>query len=250
MPNSCPTPDQVVAAFNCLGYPASFAAVGARLRPKVDAAVLYRQYPSREVLGEVWLCRTIPELPESGGLADAFAACVFTLLETLQSKRDFSLAWLSALKVTGPLHLPEMHDLHASLHKAFFDWLDANHRNLSFPDHVQPRDVLSEVADALCALTVWLVTIWAADRSADYHHTRKLVEASAYLIDGLLWQREEFGQAGLLRHLHAMFEQPHEQVLKPLLDMLLKPDRVRRLASPVNLVEALRAFGLPSDPLP
>jgi hypothetical protein len=32
--------------------------------------------------------------------------------------------------------------------------------------------------------------------------------------------------------------------------MLLKPDRVRRLASPVNLVEALRAFGLPSDPLP
>jgi hypothetical protein len=62
-------------------------------------------------------------------LPTPFAACVFTLLETLQSKRDFSLAWLSALKVTGALHLPEMHDLHASLHKAFFDWLDANHRN-------------------------------------------------------------------------------------------------------------------------
>ena len=67
------------AVFNGVVY----LAVGARLRPKVDAAVLYRQYPSREVLGEVWLCRTIPELPESGGLADTFAACVFTLLETL-----------------------------------------------------------------------------------------------------------------------------------------------------------------------
>jgi hypothetical protein len=173
---------------------------------------------------------------------------MFSILAKLESQRDFSRAWLAAIKPAAPLHLPQLEDFHRDGHKYFADCLDLAHEQLSLPGHVQPRDAIHELADALCVLALWLVVAWEADRSAQYHRTRCLVESAACLADALLLRRAAFGDAGLLVHLHQMLRQPHEQFLKPLLGMLLPPDRVQRYANPAQLIEALRSFGLPAEP--
>ena len=248
MSNKHPTPEAVVAAFNVLGYSATFAAVARTLKPAVPAQDLYRRFPSREALAQAWLSTAIPEASDEPGLAPMFTGFMFSILARLESQRDFSRAWLASLKVTAPLHLPQFEDFHRDAHKYFADYLDLSQAQLSLPSQVQPRDVVHELADALCVVASWLVLFWEADRSVQYHHTRCLVESTACLIDALLVRREAFGDVGLLFHLHQLLRQPHEQFLKPLLGTLLSPDRVQRYANPVQLIEALRSFGLPAEP--
>ena len=235
-----PSHAQVVDAFNSLGYSATFAAVAERLGT-VDATTLYHRYSSREALGEAWLFDEIPSPPpDPSRLHDAFSQFVLSLLRSLEGERDFGRAWLAALKVTGPLHLPQVRELHDGASSYFLAWLDANQSALSFPANVRYEDVRTELCDAFCAIALWLIVYWETDRSLMYARTLKMVDSIAYLLDALLIRRADFGNASLLVHLHFLHDQQHQQFLKPLLDILVKPERAGRYADPVSLLEALR----------
>ena len=236
-----PSLEDVVCAFNALGYSAPFAAVAQKLG--VDVQWLYHRYPSREALGEVWLSENIPAAPDNSndaGLHGAFSCFVLPLLGALESHRDFGRAWLAALKATGPLHLPQMSEFHDAAATYFLAWLDANQSCLSFPANVRYEDVRVELSDALCAIAVGLIAYWETDRSIMYARSLKMTDSIAYLLDALLMRRADFGNASLLVHLHFLHDQQHQQFLKPLLDILVKPERAGRYADPVSLLEALR----------
>lgn len=234
---------KVVRLFNLLGYTASFAAVARRLSLQPES--LYARYPSCEALGEAWLTHEIPKTSDKASLHGMFSSLMHTMLQAMEDQRDFSRAWLAALKPMGALHLPQLRNLHSSTHGYFVAWVEANSRRLSLPEHVWPSDVSSEIADAMCAAALWLLCHWETDRSVCYCDTRRMVDAVGYLMDGLLMRREEFGDAGLLLHLHGVVQQQHARFLQPLLDILVKPERAQRLVDPVNLFEALRNLRLP-----
>jgi hypothetical protein len=236
--------DQVVEAFNRLGYQASFAAVAQDLG--CECQDLYALYPDCEALAEAWLTSKVPAPPDRGELAHMFSSFCAWLLDTLESQRDFSRAWLAALTRNGPLHLPQLRDLHGAAHSYFCTWFDANHRLISLPDAVPMRDVNHELADVLCLAVGGVLNLWASDRSRHFCHTMTVVESTAYLLDGLLTARPEFGGAGLLVHLHRLLGSAHEQFTKPLLEMALAGDRAQRLADPAKLLEMLTTLRPPS----
>jgi AcrR family transcriptional regulator len=233
-------PEDVVSAFNQLGYSASFGAVAARLA--IKPSVLYNRYPSREALGEAWLTAQIPNAPGNRTLEGAFGYFVMQVLEGLETYRDFSRSWLAALAATGTSHLPELLELHDASSHYFLVLLDANQSIISLPPDFRYEDVRTEIADALCSVALFLVSMWETDRSLRYSRTIRAVRAVGYLIDGLLIRRAAFGDAGLLVHLYEILHQPHDQFLKPLLNLFLKPDRATRLVDPVSLLEMLRDF--------
>lgn len=238
--------DKVVAVFNELGYQASFAAVARRL--KVPADSLYRRYPSREALGAAWLEASVPSVPRKDTLKDAFGEFVRSTLHMLQQRRDFARAWLAAMKASAPLHETVLRQLHAAAQGFFVGWLDANEKLVGLPDGVRFEDVEIEIADALAGAVLALVLHWEADRSSEYRVTQATLESVACLLDAALIRRPDFGGESLLVHLHRILALEHERLVLPLLDALLKPERARRLADPVNLVEALRLFRLPTPP--
>lgn len=237
----------VVDAFNELGYESTFAAAAAHLRNAAGgqqaptAQSLYIDYPSKEVLGEVWLSQLVPAA-NVATLRDAFISVASTLLAAMESRRDFSRAWLAAMKRTGPPHLVQVQRLQAQLQLFFTSWLDVHAADVSLPPNVLLKDVKEDLADALCAVLLWLVMHWESDRSAEYDHTQKLVRSSAYLVDALLVARADFAGAGLLFHLHRLAGEQQQRFVKPLLDMLLPPGRAARLLDPVSLVEILRTL--------
>lgn len=232
---------RVVGAFNELGYLASFGSVATKLN--IDVKTLYHLYPSREALGEEWFSSEVPDVPLDPGLHGAFTGFMLPTLRNLEDYRDFSRAWIAALRAMGLLHLPQLRTLRDSVADNYFIvWLDANHSNLSFPPNVRYEDVRVELADALVALALALINYWEADRSLMYAHTLKLVDAIGYLLDALLIRRADFGHAGLLVHLHCLYAQQQEQFIRPVLDILLKPERAGRFADPLSLLEVLRTF--------
>lgn len=237
--------DQVVEAFNRLGYHASFAAVAQDRN--WDCGALYARYPDCAALAEAWLTsRVPPEPPADGSLAGMFSGLCAWLLDALESRRDFSRAWLAAMTRTGPLHLPQLRDLHGAAHGYFCTWLDANQQRISLPEATPMRDVSHELADVLCLAVGGALNLWAADRSRQFSHTMRAVESTAYLLDGLLMARADFADAGLLVHLHRMLGPAHEQFTQPLLEMALAGDRAQRLADPVKLLEMLTTLRPPS----
>jgi hypothetical protein len=240
------SPDHVVEAFNRLGYDASFAAVAADLQCSPET--LYALYQSREALGEAWLSAAIPRESDRTSVGGMFASFVFSVLGTLESRRDFGRAWVAALAVTGPLHLPQVRALHDQAHDYFVGWLDANEALISLPSGTALADVSSELADALCALALAFIVSWQADRSKQYGNTSATVESVAYLLDALLTRRDDFGQSGLLTHLVRIADQQHRQFIEPLLQVWLKPARAQRLADPVQWIEALRTLRPPPGP--
>jgi len=241
--NDVPAAKEIVEKFNSMGYEATFAAVAHEFR--VHPAALYNLYESREALGETWLRGLVPQAAPQPSVREMFSRCVYELLGALQSQRDFSRAWLAALRVTGPLHLRQLHELHDSLRQYYIGWLDANQGVISLPRRMTVDDVVSELADALCALTMFMVTAWEADRSKQYQDTWTLVDSTSCLLDALLTSRKEFGDTGLLTHLTRILGVPHAQFVQPVLDSLLKPDRVQRLGI-VPLIEGLRALRFPT----
>lgn len=238
-PNRPHTGD-VVAAFNALGYDATFAAVAAKL--EVGPEYLYQLYPSREALGANWLADVLPELPAEPRLYDMFAAVLGQIFDRLQSQRDFSRAWLSTVKLAGPLHLTELQRLHETAQESFASWLDANQASISLPDRVLMQDVHYDLADAMSAVTAGLIEMWGADRSVQCRNTWIMMDSVARLLDALLMTRTEFGEAGLLTHLARLLDVPHQQFVKPLLDTFLKPERAKQICDPIQLIEALRAL--------
>jgi len=247
-PLRVPPVDEIVECFNLIGYERSFAAVARILN--ADPTTLYRLYESREALGETWLREVVPQSSKQPSVQEMFSGCVFTLLRTLQDRRDFSRAWLAALRVKGPLHLRQLHELHDTLRQYFIGWLDANQSLISLPRQMHVDDVVSELADALCALTVFMVAAWEADRSKQYQDTWTLVDSTACLLDALLTSRPDFGGAGLLTHLTRILSVPHAQFVQPLLDTLLKPERAQRFLSIVQLIEGLRGLRVPPGSAP
>lgn len=233
--------EDVVRQFNRLGYAASFAAVAKSLRLK-DANVLYNRYPSREALGEAWLCGRLPRDPGTQTIRAAYLAFMSDALVALEDYRDFSRSWLAAMALTGPGRMSEVLALHDAAHCYFLACLDAQHANISLPPPVAYEDVRNEIADALAGVALMLVAHWESDRSVRYARTIRLVNAIGYLIDALLVRRAEFGDAGLLVHLHEFIRQPHDEFLRPLLDLVLRPERAGRLLDPVSLLELVRDF--------
>ena len=233
----------VVRCFNELGYTATFAAVAKLL--KCPPSTLYGRYPSREALGVVWMASKVPTAPSANGLGEAFRSLVLFVLQTLEADRDFSRACLLALKLAGPLHLPEFPALHDAIAKFFEDWFEAFGDDVGLPDGIDLEDVQDEITDALCGLVLWFVWSWEMDRSPMYGQTSDSMKAASYLLDALLIRRADFGDNSLLQHIHLLVDKRHEQFLKPLLDLLGKPDRVQRFADPVRLIEVLRNFRPP-----
>jgi len=242
-----PDVDQIVEYFNVRGYERSFAAAAKALG--AEPSSLYKLYESREALGEIWLCGVVPQSAKQPSVREMFSGCVFPVLIRLQDRRDFSRAWLAALRVNGPLHLRQLHELHETLRQYFIGWLGANQGLISLPRRMTVDDVVSELADALCAVTIFMVTAWEADRSKQYQDTCMLVESTACVLDALLTSRRDLGDAGLLTHLTRIVGVPHGQFVEPLLDSLLKPERVQRLAI-VQLIEGLRALRFPTGSAP
>lgn len=247
-----PTHAQVVEAFNELGYTATFAAVARqltnRLGDEVKPETLYLQYESREGLGEAWLEGFVPEPPEESNgepLHEMFSHFVLGLLSELQSRRDFARAWLAAVAPAGAGHLPQLHLLHDKARSYFEGWLNVFHDSVALPDKVDMEDAAAELADGLCAVTLWLIMHWAADRTSGYGSTQRTTDAIAYLLDALLVRRKDLGEASLLVHLHRLLKEPHDQDLVPLLDSLLPADRARRWLGEVPLLQALRLLRPP-----
>lgn len=242
-PSRVPDVDLIVEYFNVSGYERSLAAAAKALG--ADLATLYNWYESREALGETWLCRAVPQPATKPSVREMFSGCVFPLLKKLQERRDFSRAWLAALRVTGPLHLRQLHELHDTLRQYFIGWLNANQGLISLPRRMTVDDVMSELADALCALTMFMVTAWEADRTKQYQDTCMLVDSTGCVLDALLTSRKDLGDAGLLTHLTRIVGVPHGQFVEPLLNSLLKPERAQRLTI-VQLIEGLRALRFPT----
>lgn len=240
------THDDVVSAFNELGYESTFPAVAAYLRnagtaPNLKVETLYVAYPSKEALGESWLSDFVPA-PAIATLREAFITVVSELLAALESRRDFSRAWLAGMKRTGALHLVQLQRLHDQLHQFFVSWLDTHKGDVSLPANLSLLETKEDIADAISALAFWLVLHWETDRSTEYGITQKMTESCAYLLDGLLIARADFAGAGLLFHLHRLADQEHQRFLKPLLDAFLTPERAGRLLDPVSLLEILRTL--------
>jgi hypothetical protein len=223
-----PLPADVVAAFNLLGYNETFAAV-AKQFDGVSATVLYAQFPSREALGEIWLSECLPKDQLAGGIGAVFSECTFRLLGALNEQRDFSLAWLAALRVSG-VRLPKLERLHTSLQDHYAAWLKKRSKAISLPEPLIFADVYIELADTLSLATLGLISAWEADRSPGFGQTGKRVESMAYLLDALLMSRPAFGDKGLLVHMVDLLGMPYDQLLGPLLDLLRKPQRATRLA--------------------
>src|SRR5438874_1707918 len=80
-----PLPADVVAAFNLLGYGATFAAVAGQFHG-ISPSALYAQYPSRETLGEIWLSECLPKDKLAGGIGAVFSECTFRLLGALNEQ--------------------------------------------------------------------------------------------------------------------------------------------------------------------
>lgn len=238
---------RVVRQFNQLGYMASFAAVAKTLRMRPET--LYLRYPSREALGEAWLTYELPgDASDQQELRDTFGAIVELLLGNLESQRDFGRAWIAAIKPMGAMHLPQLRNIHEALHCYFLTWLLPNGKRLSLPPKVRPEDVAGEIADVMCAMVLLLLLQWESDRSPSYLDTRRSTDAFGYLLDGLLIRRDDFGQAGLLLHLHTLFARQHGRFLRPLLDIVAKPERAGRLFDPAAIFESLRDLRMPPSP--
>lgn len=228
-----------VEQFNLLGYDATFAAVASELGVPVDQ--IYADYPSREALGAFWLEAELPDIDQSDAeLHGMFTTLVCHLLRTLDGHRDFGRAWLQSLASAGVLNLPQMKALHEALHHYYMTWLAANRDQLSLPNPVEPEDVMNEIAQAMCTATAALLLHWHTDRTPLYCDTRSLTQAVAYWLHGLLIRQGTFGGTGLLLQLHVLAKVPHGRFLRPLLDLLIKPDLAGRLLDPAALFESMR----------
>lgn len=238
--------EDVVSAFDELGYLAPFAAVARALG--LEPAALYALYPSREALGEVWLASKVPDCDKNSRLHNAFCNFVFEVFRALESHRDFSRTWIAAMTAAAPLHLANLQDFHAQATTYFTSWLDANADDICLPGNVSAWDVEQELSDAFSAMALALIVAWEADRSVCASATRGQVESAGYVLDALLVCREDLGQSSLLVHLHALVDPLRTQWLKPLLDILLKPERVARLSNTAGLVELVRSLTIPPTP--
>lgn len=237
------TDDDVVAAFNELGYSASFAAVRTHLAAagiNVTLDALYIRYPSREALAEQWLASFVPLAALT--LRNAFIEMAVGLLRRLESRRDFSKAWLASMPRNGPLHLRELQNLHDYVQTYFVTWLDTHQNEVSIPADVPMLQAKEDISHVLTALVFWLFVHWESDGSTEFDTTKGMAESIACLVDGLLMGRADFGGAGLLFHLHRLFELQHQRFLLPLLDTFLTPTRAARLVDPVSLLEVIRTL--------
>jgi hypothetical protein len=241
--------DEVVRAFNELGYDASFAKVARWLA--VDGAneddiahelaSLYRDHPSREALGESWLASTLPAVEHNKTLADDFTSLSLALLSRLNSRRDFSRAWLMALKRTGMLHLDQLRSLHGTSREYFLASLESFEGHISLPDPIYLNDVKSELADLMSLAAFSLIVHWETDFTGEYRATRQLAQAIGYLFEGLLVASPQLGNASMLVWLHTLVDVPRDRFLNPLLDMVAKSERARRFTDPLSLLELLKS---------
>lgn len=242
-----PAPADVVAAFNVVGYQATFAAAAAELVPPTPVAALYAAYPSREALAEAWLSACIRKDKLAGTLGTSFSECAFGLVVALSGQRDFSHAWLAALRQAGT-RLEQLEGLSDSLQDYYVHWLRKHSNAISLPEPLVFDDVLIDLAEALSLATLRTIAAWGADRSSGFSVTNKRIESTAFLIDGLLTSSAAFGGRGLLVHMVELFDVPSEKLLGPVMDLLRRPDRatslVQLLAPPSGrIVQPL--LGLP-----
>jgi hypothetical protein len=220
-------PAAVVAAFNVAGYQATFAAV-AKAFPKLPVTALYAAYPSKEALGEAWLSGCVPAADQAGSVGALFGECTFRLLSALNEHRDFSQAWLAAIRRSGT-RLEQLESLSSTLQGHYEDWLLEHADVISLPNVLIFKPVLVQLAEALRLATLRLIASWETDKSPAFAQTSKRVDATTYLLDGLLTARDEFGGRGLLVHMVDLFDVPSEDLLGPVMDLMRKPDRGTRL---------------------
>lgn len=232
--------EDVVAAFNVLGYQASFAAVAERLGNGTTAGELYDLYPSREALAEAWLSEVVPTLPQGASVRSLFAGLMFGLTSALGRQRDFSRAWLAAAMTNPAPGLLSWQLLHVSAQGFFRSGLQSVQGSIALPPPLVVADVIDDLADAMCGAAAALLVAWQADRSASNGDSRAAIDAAACLFDALLTRRTDFLDTSLLVHLHRMTALPREQFVKPLVDMLLPPARVQRLGNAPALADLLR----------
>lgn len=239
--------ETVVAAFNLLGWQATFAAVAAELKSDITASDLYELYPNREALAEAWLARQIPEPMEAASVRSLFEKFMSALLDALDHRRDFARAWLGALALDAPTSLEQLQQMQDDARLYFCTGL-ANLRDfIALPPPLMVADVVDELALVLSGVAASLLLAWQADRSHGAHRTRQQVESVACLLDALLLRRAEFADTSLLVHLHRMAALPHAQFVQPLVDLLLPSSRVQRLGNAPAMVDLLRRLLPPHD---
>lgn len=244
-------PDDVVAAFNVLGYEATFAAVAAFLHHPHAVEDLYAQYPSREVLGLEWVVlrdRTDP--PDGSGLGAIFQNVMDDLFIHLGRRRDFSRAWIGSMSAQAGLHAEEVRRVQQNLADLFASYLDALALGdrLSLPASMPLAETRLALADGLAALAWGLVLHWWSDRTPSAEATRLMCKSVSCLLDLLLMARADTDDAGALWHLHALLKIPHERTLKPLMELLLPAGRSKDLVGLPAMVELVRNLGLgPQD---
>lgn len=249
-PTSDFEPDHVVAAFNVLGYGATFAAVAAFLNHPDAVEDLYARYPSREVLGLEWVVlrdRTNP--PDGSGLCAIFQNVMDDLFIHLGRRRDFSRAWIGSLSAQAGLHAEEVRRVQQTLADLFAFYLDALGDRLSLPASMPLAETRLALADGLAALAWGLVLHWWSDRTPSTEATRLMCKSVSCLLDLLLMARADTDDAGALWHLHALLKIPHQRTLKPLMELLLPASRSKDLVGLPAMVELVRNLGLGSQDL-
>lgn len=242
-----PTHEDVVGAFNVLGYGASFAAVAERLG--VTAAELYGLYPSRDALAEAWLSGEVPNIGPVATVRACFAGLMSMLDDTMTRQRDFAHAWLDAALRPAPdlLAWTQLHDSVRGYFVSVLIALDDTH--IALPPPLVVADVVDELADALAAAVAALLVAWRADRSPNKGDWQQQADAVACLVDALLVRRADFNGTSLLVHLHATTAMLRGQFLEPLTNLLLPPGRVQRLGNAPALVDLLRTLLPPHTPV-
>jgi hypothetical protein len=189
----------------------------------------------------------VPKGDLAGSVGALFGDCTFRLLGALDAQRDFSHAWLAALRQSGtPLH--RLDGLSGNIEECYASWMRKHSNTISVPEPLVCEDVLDDLADALCKATLRLIAGWERDQSQGFAQTSKRVEATGYLIDGLLTASEAFGGKGLLIHMVDLLDVPFDALVGPLMDLLRKPHRAKRLAQllappPGRLIQPL--LGVP-----
>lgn len=246
---SFPSHEDVVGAFNVLGYGASFAAVAERLGNGVTAADLYDLYPSHDALAEAWLSAQIPTLGASATVRGAFAQLMAALNDEMTRQRDFAHAWLAAALHPAPPDLLAWKQLHGSVHDYFHDVLTALNGSIALPPPLVVADVVDDLADVLAGAVAALLVAWRADRSPHKGEWQTKVDAAACIVDALLVRRADFLGTSLLVHLHSMTAMVRGQFLEPLTNLLLSPGRVQRLGNAPALADLLRTLLPPHTPV-
>lgn len=241
-----PSPADMVAVFNLLGYGAPFAAVAEKLNC-ANVGDVYDKFPNREVLGELWLCSCLRRDTSADGIGALFGASTFRLIRVLNEQRDFSQSWLAALRASGR-RLQDIESLQDKLSEHYFDWMEEREGGISLPEPFTAPQDLAYVADAMSLITLRLVADWETDDTPGMVQTSKRVDATAFLLDGLLTSRDVFGGRGLLVHLVELLGVSPKELLPLSLELLRRPQQTAGLAQALGfsnraVVEPLR--GLP-----